>query len=223
MSDHPPPVHPRPTADSNRPLTPDRIDAILTDFRAWLESSGQAAAEPPNLMVLAREFTALRHEVNLQTKATRAAIEKIAPAADPREAQRPLVAALVEIADALSIAYTRAAVGVGPPPGPATRSRWLFRPAADPALQAWIATAQARLTAVADGYALSLKRVERALTAVGLEPIPTLGERFDPTMMEAIELADGGEQPSGTVLAESRRGYRWSGELFRFAQVTVSR
>ena len=41
--------------------------------------------------------------------------------------------------------------------------------------------------------------------------------------MEAVALDDGGDAPPGTVLAESRRGYRWHGEVFRFAQVTVAR
>jgi molecular chaperone GrpE len=77
------------------------------------------------------------------------------------------------------------------------------------------------LQGIGDGYAMSLRRVERALPAFGLEPIDCVGRPFDPDTMEVVELGDGG--PAGTVLEEVRRGYRWNGTVFRFAQVKVAR
>src|SRR5437016_3436424 len=68
-------------------LTAETIDRILADFRNWLEeivSSEQVAAapaaewEPVGLHALVSQFTALRHEVNLQTKAARAQQEQAA-------------------------------------------------------------------------------------------------------------------------------------------------
>jgi molecular chaperone GrpE len=61
-------------------LTPDGIDALLADFRSWLEQTAAAGEEVPgpvddeplDLHTLLGQFTALRHEVNLQTKAVRA-------------------------------------------------------------------------------------------------------------------------------------------------------
>ena len=53
---------------------------MLADFRAWLTTA--ASAEPPpaaeviDLSAVVGHFTALRHEVNLLTKTTRAAVEQ---------------------------------------------------------------------------------------------------------------------------------------------------
>lgn len=64
-------------------LTAERIEQLLADFRDWLV---QATHEPipdvtppeqeVDLFTLVAQFTALRHEVHLQTKATRQAIEQ---------------------------------------------------------------------------------------------------------------------------------------------------
>ena len=118
MPDTPPP----PDADGppgRRPLTPAAIDAVLADFRAWLESVAAApppAAEPDDnpvdLATLVAALTALRHEVNLQTKAARAqtdqlaqALEsgRLAPGDTPSQetGTRQLVEALIDAHDAI--------------------------------------------------------------------------------------------------------------------------
>ena len=230
MSDAPPPVHPGPTAGGDGPVS----EALLADFRAWLAAGGEPAPEPLDLAAVVREFTALRHDVQLQTKATRTAVEKLGTPPDVREVQRPLVVALADIADALATALKQVDHAIGLtdvlPLAPRPAAGWLggrrLAAWADDAVhqvEAFTGLLVPRLRGVADGYRLSLKRVERALTAAGLEPIPAVGERFDPQTMEAVELADGGEAANGTVLSESRRGYRWHGEVFRFARVTVAR
>jgi molecular chaperone GrpE len=99
-------------------MTPEEIDAVLADFRTWLAESAESAATaelPPesvDLYTLVAQFTALRQEVNLQTRAVRAQQEHTAqvleqfesaarqpevPSAD--SAIEPLLKALVEIAD----------------------------------------------------------------------------------------------------------------------------
>src|SRR5215813_13018876 len=57
-------------------VTPDEIEAILADFRDWLREAAPPfeappGAEPVDLHTLVAHFTALRHEVNLQTRAVR--------------------------------------------------------------------------------------------------------------------------------------------------------
>lgn len=67
-------------------LTPAAIEAVLADFRTWLQQAVSAAslndslsaqehaaaeAEPVDLHTLLGQFLALRHEVNLQTRAVR--------------------------------------------------------------------------------------------------------------------------------------------------------
>src|SRR5712691_5889487 len=54
-------------------MTPAEIDAVLVAFRAWLTRQPVAPGEPPgeevDLFTLVAQFTALRQEVNLQTRA----------------------------------------------------------------------------------------------------------------------------------------------------------
>lgn len=62
-------------------LTPEAIDRILGDFRVWLTELAAVPTpteEPPavDLHTLVSQFTALRQEVNLQTKAARTSLEQ---------------------------------------------------------------------------------------------------------------------------------------------------
>jgi molecular chaperone GrpE len=117
-------------------LTRDQIDAVLADFRSWLEqladtpsaiTDTSAAASPPDLHTLLAQFTALRHEINLQTRSSRTQQEQAAEAlrqlntaldtsqrkeeetaekqnARDEEMLRPLLKTLVDIYDALALA-----------------------------------------------------------------------------------------------------------------------
>lgn len=218
MSDPAAPLHPRRAAEGG--------DALAARFAAWLSELAPGDAPPPpeervDLFTLVGQFAALRHEVNLQTKAARAAVDAVSSpraADDPDRVARPLVLALADIADALRLglsevesARARLASEVVRPAGFWGR---LFAPAESPS------RAPATLAAIADGYALSLRRAERALEAAGVEPVLALGLAFDPAGMEAVGLAEG---PAGEVVAESRKGYRWRGGLLRAAQVSVGR
>jgi molecular chaperone GrpE len=139
MSEPPPTgVAQGPAVADQQALTPAAVEAVLADFRAWLaelaspppagETPGQAPppAEAVDLHTLLGQFIALRHEVNLQTKASRAQLEQNAEAlrqlaqahdslckaqAVAQEAQeqgqeellRPLLKTLVDLYDALSL------------------------------------------------------------------------------------------------------------------------
>jgi molecular chaperone GrpE len=70
---------------------------------------------------------------------------------------------------------------------------------------------------------MSLRRVERVLPTLELEPLSCTGEMFDPETMEAVEVIGDTGLVSGTVVEEVRPGYRWRGKVFRFAQVRVAR
>jgi molecular chaperone GrpE len=73
------------------------------------------------------------------------------------------------------------------------------------------------------GFQMSLQRVERALEECGLEMIPSVGESFDPELMEALDVVTGSDYPPGQVVEEVRPGYLWNGRVFRFALVRVAR
>jgi molecular chaperone GrpE len=116
-------------------LTDEAIEAVLGDFRNWLRQLRDEPAQQPrephaapiDLHTLLGQFVALRHEVNLQTRAARAQQEQNAEtlrqltaaldalqqeeATEPAdetppgdEALRPLLKTLVDLYDALGLA-----------------------------------------------------------------------------------------------------------------------
>jgi molecular chaperone GrpE len=136
------PESPPPTVAGNtdgspqETLTADAIEALLADFRSWLEQVASAPAgapphepepEPIDLHTLLGQLIALRHEVNLQTRSTRAQQEQNGETlrqlgqavetlrrwqADRRqetqqaqdEAARPFIKTLLDAHDALALA-----------------------------------------------------------------------------------------------------------------------
>jgi molecular chaperone GrpE len=232
------------------PLTPAAIDAALADFRRWLEDLAAGGSEPPpepeeetvDLATLVAAFTALRHEVNLQTKATRAQAEQMAQvlealetptaAPDSDEALRPLVKAVAEIYDTLTRTTGEIdrlrdgfSAAADRPPEPPSVWRRLFGISFPPPQggREQEVDIAARLEAAATGLRMSERRVERLMRGVGLEPVACVGLPFDPEAMEAVEAVADSGQPSGTVVEELRRGYRWCGRVFRYAQVRVAK
>jgi molecular chaperone GrpE len=254
------------------------------------EAPPGADGEPLDLQTLLGQFVALRHEVNLQTRATRAQQElnaealrhledslhvlkesRAAPPAPPEgeEEARPLLKTLVDLYDALALArrelqrvqetalpllagLTEPAVSPAEGPSPVTTptrapsfwSRWFggggperqADAAVNAAGQALEAEQQRRrqaaeaagrvrgfLESVITGYTMSLQRLERALRQHGLEPIPCVGEPFDPERMEVLEVMADSGRPANEVLDEVRRGYLWNGRVFRYAQVRVAK
>lgn len=66
------------------------------------------------------------------------------------------------------------------------------------------------------------KEFDKALETIGLEKIKTIGEKFDPSLHEAISVeGDGGEIE--VVCEELQSGYRMGEEIIRHALVKVKR
>jgi molecular chaperone GrpE len=286
-------------------LTPAAIAAVLADFHNWLTARAVLPAEQPATAVvpsspdqytLLAQMTALRHEVNLQTKAVRAqqeqtgqalqqleqAVEMVgaeAAASNGEDAGevhvRPLIKTLVDLFDALSLASREiarvkdsvlpnleAALTADedlPPepefPFPRQEGTWWRRWLGGKEVHdddAWRGAVQSYQTAcrkrdqraremqmkqreaafhqmrqalvsLVTGYAMGLERIERSLRQHGLEPIPTVGQPFEPDEMEVIEAVPDSGYLAGEVVGEVRRGYRWNGRVFRCAQVRVAR
>ncbi len=75
----------------------------------------------------------------------------------------------------------------------------------------------------AKGIELSLRKLEEVMSTHGLEPIPSVGSRFDPRYHEAIGHVESDEHPEDTVVTELRRGYRIRDRVVRPSLVKVSR
>lgn len=135
-------------------MTNASVERILGDFRDWLahhpappavEVAREVASAPVDLAALVRQFTALRSEVNLQTRASRTQVEQNAltleklsqavaafstkptepaptpaplPPVDDVAATRPLLKTLLETRDALATAEKHVAKSKEPVAAP---------------------------------------------------------------------------------------------------------
>ena len=71
------------------------------------------------------------------------------------------------------------------------------------------------------GVEMTAKLFKSTLEKYGVQTIPSVGQKFDPNLHEAL-----GEQPSdkeaGTILKEETRGYTMHGRLLRAPKVWIS-
>jgi molecular chaperone GrpE len=75
-----------------------------------------------------------------------------------------------------------------------------------------------------EGVAATRDIFLRRLAEMGVEPVPTLGEPFDPERMEAVdEVAVEDPEQDGRVVEQLQRGFRFGERLVRPAAVRVGR
>jgi molecular chaperone GrpE len=89
----------------------------------------------------------------------------------------------------------------------------------DRALQAPVQT----LEDFRSGIELIRKQFDDALAKLGLKPVPTRGEMFDPHVHEAVEIVETASANDNHVLEELQRGYKLRDRLVRPAMVRVAR
>jgi len=79
------------------------------------------------------------------------------------------------------------------------------------------------VSALIRGYELGIERLDQTLDEFNAREIRCEGESFDPRRMNAIDSEESAAAAPGTVIEVYRSGYEWEGEVFRPAQVKVSR
>ena len=72
------------------------------------------------------------------------------------------------------------------------------------------------------GVEMIYSRMYEALKKVGLEPIGTAGQMFDPHLHQAVERVVTKNAADGTILGEFQRGYNFKGKLLRPSMVKVA-
>ena len=72
------------------------------------------------------------------------------------------------------------------------------------------------------GMEMIYNRLLETLKKLGLEPISTVGQSFDPYVHQAIDRVETTEAEDHTVLEEYQRGYNFKGRLLRPAMVRVA-
>jgi len=78
------------------------------------------------------------------------------------------------------------------------------------------------LAEYAKGMELIYQRFYESLKKLGLEPIVSTGQPFDPHIHHAVEMVETEEAADHTVLDEFQRGYNFKGRLLRPAMVKVA-
>ena len=78
------------------------------------------------------------------------------------------------------------------------------------------------VASVIEGVTMVLRFFEDALSRLGVERVPAVGQPFDPAVHEAVQQVESPLSP-GTVVHEMTPGYRFNGKLLRAAMVTVAR
>jgi molecular chaperone GrpE len=74
----------------------------------------------------------------------------------------------------------------------------------------------------ARGMELIYQRLSDGLKKLGLEPIETKGQTFDPHIHHAVEMVETDEHEDHSILDEYQRGYNFRGKLLRPAMVKVA-
>lgn len=64
---------------------------------------------------------------------------------------------------------------------------------------------------------------EQALISVGVEPIQSVGEEFNPEMHEAVEMVESDADNDGKIVGEFSRGYKFGDKLLRPSRVQVGK
>ena len=67
-----------------------------------------------------------------------------------------------------------------------------------------------------------LWQMNEVMRGEGINPVPTIGETFNPYVHEAIEAVDDSDKPEGIIVEEVLKGYTLGEETLRPARVKVS-
>src|SRR5262245_20981856 len=219
-------------------LDPEHRRHVLEAVAVWLDELAETepplpgvapeavqSTEPiPDLFTVLGQLTALTRETQLQGRATNrlhaelsAKLDHLAEhqlSADTmtrrlgdirREARFEVIAELLEVRDRFSRGVEEA-------------QRRLT------GLQGfWARFAQREvLAALIEGNLLARERLDDLLRRLDVQEIPCLGQPFDPTLMQAVEVVHTTTASPGIVLDVFRPGYTSNGRVLRFAEVRVA-
>lgn len=72
------------------------------------------------------------------------------------------------------------------------------------------------------GVSLVYRKMLTVLESMGVQPIPAVGEPFDPNFHEALSQEPSDAHDSGIIVSEMRRGYQMGDRVIRPSLVTVA-
>lgn len=171
-----------------------------------------------------RAFQELNHTLNAQTntmldelRATYGARESNLRRDAEQRCRKEALGSLIDLRDRLGRGRESARLSEQETQK-AAKASWIKRAFSPPDVHA-----QETVSALVRGYELGLERLDQTLDEFNAREIRCDGELFDPRRMNAIDSQISASVPDGSVLEVYRSGYEWNGEVFRTAQVKVSR
>jgi molecular chaperone GrpE len=227
-------------------MTEAEKDRLIEEFRAFLEdcqekeNAGDNAQEnaeedvdvPVDLHTLLAEMAALKNEIRLESRQFKTMLEEMRQfgealreqnerlnrdlerlreqsVVEKRQAERGMLLGLLDLRDRLQAGVDAGAAHI---PG------FLAR------LVPAVVSSETRFAnALAQGQALTLRRVDELLAGRQVRPLEAIGQQLDPRQMRAVGVENAPDKPDGQVLREVLRGYYQHGELLRAAEVIVNK
>ena len=74
-----------------------------------------------------------------------------------------------------------------------------------------------------DGIVLVNQQINDVFAGMGVSPISSVGEEFDPNLHEAVSMDESGEYPTNTICDEFLKGYRLGDRVIRHSMVKVAK
>jgi hypothetical protein len=186
--------------------------AAMTALTQEIKLQGRAFQE------LNRTLAAQTEKIADELRAVYAERERALRGETERRCRRDVLGALIDLRDRLARGRESALVREEEIAA-ADRAGWLRKTFSR---QPACAAAEA-VGALVRGYELSIERLDQTLDEFKAREIRCQGESFDPRRMNAIDSEESATVAPGTVIEVYRSGYEWDGEVFRPAQVKVSR
>ena len=78
------------------------------------------------------------------------------------------------------------------------------------------------VNSIINGIELTYKQLMEAFTKIGLTPIETVGQKFNPEFHEAVQRTVSDDYEDETVVEEYQKGYALNGRVIRHSMVIVS-
>jgi hypothetical protein len=171
---------------------------------------------------LNRTLTAQPEKIADELRAVYAERERTLRRETERRSRKDVLGALIDLRDRL--ARGRESVRIREEEiAAADRDGWLPRMLGRTFSRQSAGAAAAAVDALIRGYELGIERLDQTLDEFNAREIRCQGESFDPHRMNAIDSEESATVAPGTVIEVYRSGYEWDGEVFRPAQVKVSR
>lgn len=194
------------------------ITALTQEVRLQGRAFKQLGSSIENAAGIATAVEQLK-EITGQSRQERQERERALERDAAARARKETLEALLNLRDSLTRGLESARAALIPVAPSGRMAKWF----ASGDIAAAQASAREAFHALEKGYLLSLERLDETLESMDVHPIHCEGQMFNPLEMNAVDLEETTAAAEGTVTTVYRTGYRWHGEVYRVAQVRVSR